>query len=420
MAERRVEIRKGAAIARTVCFAGLAAVVGLPGCAQLPVSGPNSHVIGLEATSGLQQDRRTTVMDYVLLDISQPVLQNVADVTPDSFFRTFGTGTGAPSQNRVGVGDVVSISIFESSAGGLFSPGDIGSRPGAAAVLPSQTVDPGGFIRVPYAGKIRASGRTIEQVQKEIETLLTGRAIEPQVLLSLTDQPSSEVAVFGDAVGNTKAKLRAGGDRVLDILAKVGVRQNGTEVFVTLLRQGRKSTVYLPRLINEPSENIFVKPGDVIYAYRDPQRFVAVGALGNTGQTQGVNGLLTFDSERLSLVEAISKAGGLIDSRAGGQYVFVYRLEYREVLERIGVPLPAFPPGQKLIPTVYRANYRDPSIFFFAEQFPVRNRDVIYVANADAIEVDKLFAYVRLFTGTAAGISGDILSTRTSLRALGQ
>ena len=51
-----------------------------------------------------------------------------------------------------------------------------------------------------------------------------------------------------------------------------------------------------------------------------------------------------------------------------------------------------------LIPAIYRANFRDPSSFLFAQKFPMRDRDTIYVGNAEAIEVSKLFAYLQLWT----------------------
>ena len=76
------------------------------------------------------------------------------------------------------------------------------------------------------------------------------------------------------------------------------------------------------------------------------------------------------------------------------------------------VNLVRFPPGQKLIPTVYRANYRDPSGFFVTQRFPVRHKDIIYVANADSIEVIKFLTYLRAITSTVSGVAVDGATTR--------
>lgn len=74
----------------------------------------------------------------------------------------------------------------------------------------------------------------------------------------------------------------------------------------------------------------------------------------------------------------------------------------------MGVDLSRFAPNQISIPTVYRANFRDPSSFFFAQSFPMRNRDIIYVGNADANEVTKFLIYVRAVTGTSSGVATDL------------
>ncbi len=87
--------------------------------------------------------------------------------------------------------------------------------------------------------------------------------------------------------------------------------------------------------------------------------------------------------------------------------MFLYRLEYRSSLERMGVDLMKFSPGEKLIPTVYRSNYRDPSSFFAAQSFQMRHKDIIYVSNADAVEVTKFLGYVTTITSSVSGVAGD-------------
>lgn len=390
------------------------------GCNALPTSGPYSRDIIDGAAVSLVNEPREVVFDYVLVDINRAVLDEVVAVGPGSFFKSFGGGRGPAPAIRVGVGDVVQVSIFESSAGGLFIPVEGGLRAGNFVTLPPQVVDRSGTITVPFAGQVQANGRSPFEIQREIEKKLGNRAIEPQAIVAISEQNATEVSVVGDVVaGANKFKIRPSGDRVLDVVAKAGgLRFPGYEIFVTLQRGKQRSTVYFPTLINHPNENIFVIPGDTLYLYREQQRFVAVGALGSVGQTQGLTGQFAFDQEKLSLNEAVAKAGGLLDSRANPGQVFLYRMEYRETLEGLKADLKKFPREQKIIPTVYRANFRDPSSFFFAQGFPMRHKDIIYVSNADAVEVIKFLDYVRGITSTVSGVAEDALVTRDSIRAL--
>ncbi len=319
----------------------------------------------------------------------------------------------------MGVGDVVQVTVFESSAGGLFIPAEAGVRPGNFVTFPSQLVDRSGHITVPFAGDVQAAGRSLTAIQKDIETKLQNRAIEPQVIVSLLQQNATEVAVVGDVLnGANKFPVRFNGDRVLDMVSKAGgLRFPGYELFVTLQRGGKRATIYFPNLVNNPPENIYVQPGDMLYVYREQQKFVAVGALGNSGLTgSGSTQQFAFEQEKLSLGEAIAKAGGLLDLRADARQVFLYRMEDREILTSMQVNLARFPAGQKLIPTVYRANYRDPSTFFVTQRFPVRHKDIIYVANADSIEVVKFLTYLRAITSTVSGVALEGATTRDVIR----
>ena len=395
-------------------YLSLSACGLLAACTQLPVSGPSSQDIAANATSAVVADRRSVVFDYVLLDINQPVLENLVDVGDGSLYRTFGTWSGPAPVLRVGVGDILQISIFESSTGGLFIPAEAGVRPGNFVTLPNQQVDRTGTITVPFAGDVQVVGRTLVEIQRDIQARLANRAIEPQIIVTLVDQNAAEVAIVGEVAGGAnKFRLRLGGDRILDIIAKSGgLKYPGYELYVTLQRGKKRATVYFPTLVSKSTENIFLAPGDTIYVYHEPQKFVAVGALGGVGQTSGLTGQYAFGQEKLSLNEAVAKAGGLLDTRADPGEVFLYRIEYREALKRMGVDLAKFPPEQKFIPTVYRANYRDPSSFFFVQSFEMRDKDIIYVSNARSVEVMKVLDYIRAVTSLASGVANDYVVTR--------
>jgi len=139
-------------------------------------------------------------------------------------------------------------------------------------------------------------------------------------------------------------------------------------------------------ILAHPTENILVLPGDVVTVARDPQTFTAAGA---TGQ----NAVIPFDSIGISLEEAIARAGGLNDQRADPQGVFVVRFEEWQRYDELGLIRPS--PGQvEQVPVIYRVNMRDPSAFFLARRFSMRNKDLLFVSNAPLAELQKVFSLI--------------------------
>lgn len=396
---------------RSFLMTGLS-YLSLAGCAALPSSGPQTRDIVAGASTTDASKTGDNSFKYALVNIEEKVLAALQDIGPGSLFSSFGVGHAGPREITVGVGDIIQVTIFESAAGGLFIPKDAGARPGNYIQLPLQTVDQKGFISVPYAGAIRAKGQSLAQIQHAIEAGLASRAIEPQVVVALTNQASSQVTVIGQVGAPNKISVNPAGERVLDVISRAsGIVNPGFETFVTLQRAGRKATIYFLSLVTNPKENVFVAPGDTIYVYQQQRSFTAFGASGQSGQFK-------FEQEHVTLADAVGKAGGLLDNRADPGAVFVYRLEYRKNLEKMNVDLSAFVPEQKIIPTVYRGNFRDPSSFFVAKSFFLQDRDVLYVTNADQIELFKFLSLVQAVPDTIANVGADAVAVRNTARIL--
>jgi polysaccharide export outer membrane protein len=378
----------------------------------LPASGPYPDAVTNGSTTTLASDCSRSQLEYALVDLSSVVLQFAGPASQNSRYSSFGGGRGPAPEILVGIGDRIQIAIFEASTGGLFIPADAGSRPGNFVTLPTQSVDAKGFISVPYAGQVRANRRSLPDIQRDIEQRLATRAIEPQAIVSLVEQRSSDVTVVGEVNTPNKFAITPAGERVLDVISRAGgLRQPGYDSFVTLSRGGRSATIYFNSLMRNPKENVFVLPGDTVYVYREQRTFLAFGA-------SGLNGQFDFDSERVSLAEGVAKAGGLLDNRADPRQVLMYRLEDRKTLEKVGVNLDKFDPEATAIPTIYRTNLRDPSGFFLAQTFQLRNKDILYVSNSDSVELIKFLTVLDAVSGTIANVATDVVTTRDAVRDL--
>ena len=105
----------------------------------------------------------------------------------------------------------------------------------------------------------------------------------------------------------------------------------------------------------------------------------------------------------------------MLDNRADPGQVFVYRLEKRATLDQMGVDLSKVAAEQADIPTIYRVNLRDPSGFFAAARFPMRDGDVIYVDNADQVEIAKFLGMLTNFTSSASGMASDAANAKAAI-----
>jgi polysaccharide export outer membrane protein len=352
----------------------------------MPTSGPQSFDVRTGQAGGEEAS-----LPYALVKLTPEVVRILGRYTPR--LSTAFADKSPPKAFRFGIGDTVSVTIFEAAAGGLFIPAEAGVRPGNFVTIPNQAVDDHGNIAVPYAGAIMAKGRTPAEIQRAIVDALKDRAIEPQAVVSLIDQRTSLISVLGDVRAAGRFPASPSGERILDVITRAGgpITQ-GYDMWVSLERQGHRASVPFGALLYEPSNNIYVIPNDVIYLYSQPQTFVAFGAAGAQGQYR-------FDAWRISLTEAVGKHGGLSDGLADPASVFLYRGETREVAQQLGVDCSGF--QGPIIPIIYHVNFRDPSGYFLAQTFEMRNKDVIYTSNAAAVETTKFLNFLRTIMATA-------------------
>jgi polysaccharide biosynthesis/export protein len=208
----------------------------------------------------------------------------------------------------------------------------------------------------------------------------------------VTRSVTNSVTVAGEVVQGARVPLSLKGDRLLDLIAATGgAKAPVYETFVRLSRDGITATIPMESLVSTPAENIYAYPGDVLTLVRLPQSFTVFGAT-------GLNTQVNFTAERMTLVEALAKAGGLQDMRSDPAGVFLFRFEPPPIVKTLGRPqLGTGPEGSS--PMVYRLDLSDAKSYFLAQRFPIHDKDIIYVANADLNELQKFFTLLNTLTG---------------------
>jgi polysaccharide export outer membrane protein len=271
-------------------------------------------------------------------------------------------------------------------------------------VLPKQIIDQTGYIEIPYGGKIRAAGSTPSELAKRIEDALSSRAIEPQVMVSAVDTTGNTATVLGDVTKTGRIRLSVSGDHILTVLANAGLHGSETETVVRLVRHGIVQTVPLTTMLNLPSENVYVYPGDTIFVLKEPQVFNAMGAVTKPGQ-------YPIGFSRQTMAGAVSLAGGLADNAADAGGVFIFRFVSPEIAQKLLPDVANLTETPAGVPVVFRVRFSDPRCFFWLQQVKIRNNDLIYVANSISTELQK-------FVNIAAQVSLAGLRSAQIRRAL--
>ena len=371
---------------RAVAAIGVLAGMIVAGCSALPTAGPTASDVQHQEIKGQE-------IRFDLVDINDTVVAALL-ASPAENFHTRFKKYGRPPQPRIGVGDSLVVSIWEAAGGGLFgtSPTDHVSAGSRNVTIPEQMVGQDGGVSVPFAGRVTAAGRLPVEVQKAVEQRLAEKAIEPQAIVTVTRSVTNSATVTGEVIAGARVPLSLKGDRLLDLIAAAGGAKTPVyETFVRLSRDGVTATIPMEMLVSDPAENIYAYPGDVLTLVRLPQSFTVFGAT-------GANAQVNFTAERMTLVEALAKAGGLQDLRADPAGVFLFRYEPPPIVKTLGRPqLGTGPEGSS--PMVYRLDLSDAKSYFLAQRFPIHDKDIIYVANADFNELQKFFTLLNTLTG---------------------
>ncbi|MFS0772746.1 polysaccharide biosynthesis/export family protein [Sphingomonas sp. 1P08PE] len=309
----------------------------------------------------------------------------------------------APATGTViGVGDVLDISIWEAPPAVLFgatAPGAaIGNALAQSAGIPQQVVGEDGTVIIPFVGAVPARGRTPQDIARTIVARLTGRAHAPQAIVRLAQNDSRAVTVMGEVGATRRLPLTPRGERLLDVLASAGgSRQPVAKTTIQLTRAGRTASMPLETIVRDPTQNITLQPGDVVSAVFQPYSFVALGAVGQSAE-------VPFEGGGISLAQALARVGGLRDDRADVRGVFVFRLEQPQALAP-EIADTARRTADGRIPVVYRLDLGLGASFFAAQDFAIRDKDVLYVTNAPIADLQKFLNIVSSAAFSVTGIN---------------
>ena len=355
-------------------------VTVLSACSEMPGSGPRAADLNDADDRVVEAGARIQV-----IDVDDAVARHlVAQRQSASFAEAL--GASAPTNEHIGAGDALQVTLWEVPPATLFSASPASSAPGApsstqATTFPEQVVDGDGTIALPFVGRLPAAGHTPRAVADEIARRLAGKANHPEVLVRISGNRSSMVTVVGEVTNSTRMPLTVSGERLLDALAAAGgVRQPVNKTTIQLTRGDHWYTESLDQVIRDPHQNVRLQAGDIVTALYQPLSFIAFGATGKQDE-------ISFEAQGVTLAQALARANGSIDSRANAHGMYIFRFEKANALDWPRKPVMTTPDG--LVPVIYRIDLRDPKAFFAMQGFTMNDKDILYVSNSPAAELQK-------------------------------
>lgn len=389
-------------------------VLALSGCSSLPSSGPTeSRVLDY------QKDPKQNHLGFGLVQISPDLLTLLNNATPKPLSDLEQVAGRDSSNELIGPGDTIQVSIYElgnglftgggSNASGTAVASTIGgstassqstgtilssgaasqdSRGSATAMLsslPPLNVSSDGTIVVPYVGSVRVAGLTVERAALSIKQALARKSQEPQVIVRIVQDVTNSAIVYGEVKRTGRVLLTPARERLLDVVALAQGTVHPPQDSVLQLTRGSKvvrASMSIPE--NDPSQNIQVHPGDRLEVIYQPRTFTVFGAAGKVTETP-------FTVPELSLAEAIARVGGPLDERADPNGIFLLRFEDNDTVQRLGLPVAQ---GKNVTPIVYQIDMMNPGDYFLAQHFVMKDKDMLYFSNAKANNFYKLFGLI--------------------------
>jgi polysaccharide biosynthesis/export protein len=286
------------------------------------------------------------------------------------------------SQYRVGPRDILNITVWEHPE--LTIPaGEFRSAETAGTIVGED-----GNIFYPYAGVVKAAGKTVEEIREVLTRKLSVYVELVQLDVRVTSYRSQRVYVVGEVV---TPGIQAVKDIPLTILEAInsagGLGPKADSRNITLTRNGKTYSVNLLALYEggDLSQNIRLKGGDVLNV--PDSEFNKVFVLGEsnltnnitagTNQSQRARSIL-MNKGRLTLTEALSEGGGLNQETADAARIFVFR-------------------GGTVNgkPEIFHLDAQSPDALLLADRFPLQPRDVVYVDRVEGIRWNQIITQIQ-------------------------
>ena len=251
----------------------------------------------------------------------------------------------------VGPGDILSVIVFNHPD--LTLP----AGPQRSAAESGFQVGSDGTINYPYIGTIQAAGRRTDQIRGDISQQLATFIPDPQVEVRIAAYNAQAVVVSGEVNTPNRQPLTAVPLSLIEAInAAGGFTDDAEPRNVSIQRAGRIYQVDVQGFLSGGlrQNNPVLRNGDVVSIPR--RRAEEAYLLGEVSRPDVVD----LSREQITLTQAITRRGGLQQTRADARGVLVFRADGARTL-------------------VFQLDTSNPSGLLLGTRFVLEPGDVVYV-----------------------------------------
>ena len=214
-------------------------------------------------------------------------------------------------------------------------------------------VENNGDIYYPYVGAIHINGKTITDARKTIYNALKKHIKDPQINVQIVGYNNAHASIYGEVKDAERIPLKSVPITLMDAIDLSGGTTTDADVHHISIKRGNKN--YPVNLSSKPANKpIILQNGDIIYIPNVRQyRVFVLGAVHNPTS-------IWMNKQNFSIADALAEAYGINNTRSN-QNIYVLR---------------SYPHGKMV---AYYMNLSHKTTLFYAQQFHLRNNDIVYV-----------------------------------------
>jgi len=231
-----------------------------------------------------------------------------------------------------------------------------------------------GEISFPYAGSFIASGKSLSQLQLEIQVAYGTVFNTAEVSLNRVSRRPLQASVIGVVKSASQHAIERAGVTLADLLARSGGTATPPhQCSFTLHRMGKTYPVNHAKLLKE---QYLAQDGDVLEVEQRQDRVVTLmGAVQRPGNQY-------FSKPDSTLSDFLGSSAGLNLNTSNARGIYVMR--------KVGV-------GHE----IYRFNLKETDGLLLAQQFKMHGQDLVYVSEAGLSRFGRAFRSILPFANQA-------------------